>query len=38
MMIVYGVVLYDSADLVPFGERLAAAPLSRLRGLGAARG
>jgi hypothetical protein len=28
----YGVVLYDSADLVPFGERLAAAPLSCLWG------
>jgi len=26
----YGVVLYDSADLVPFGDRLAAAPLSCL--------
>lgn len=26
----YGVVLYDSADLVPFGERLAAVPLSAL--------
>jgi hypothetical protein len=24
----YGVVLYDSTDLVPFGDRLAAAPLS----------
>ena len=28
----YGVVLYDSADLVPFGDRLAAAPLSALWG------
>jgi predicted AAA+ superfamily ATPase len=26
----YGVVLYDSADLVPFGDKLAAAPLSCL--------
>jgi predicted AAA+ superfamily ATPase len=26
----YGVVLYDSADLVPFGDKLAAAPLSSL--------
>lgn len=26
----YGVVLYDSADLIPFGDRLAAAPLSSL--------
>lgn len=26
----YGVVLYDSADFVPFGDRLAAAPLSCL--------
>ena len=26
----YGVVLYDSADVVPFGEKLAAAPLSCL--------
>ena len=26
----YGVVLYDSTDFVPFGERLAAAPLSSL--------
>jgi len=26
----YGVVLYDSIDLVPFGDRLAAAPLSAL--------
>lgn len=26
----YGVVLYDSEDLVPFGDRLAAAPLSTL--------
>jgi predicted AAA+ superfamily ATPase len=26
----YGVVLYDSADVVPFGERLSAAPLSCL--------
>ncbi|MDR0480357.1 MAG: ATP-binding protein [Gallionellaceae bacterium] len=26
----YGVVLYDSADFVPFGDRLAAAPLSLL--------
>lgn len=28
----YGVVLYDSADFVPFGDRLAAAPLSSLWG------
>jgi len=28
----YGVVLYDSADVVPFGDRLAAAPLSCLWG------
>ncbi|MDQ4421908.1 ATP-binding protein [Sphingobium sp. DEHP117] len=28
----YGVVLYDSTDLVPFGDRLAAAPLSCLWG------
>lgn len=28
----FGVVLYDSADLVPFGEKLAAAPLSSLWG------
>ena len=28
----YGVVLYDSADHIPFGERLAAAPLSSLWG------
>ncbi len=28
----YGVVLYDSADLVPFGERLVVAPLSCLWG------
>jgi predicted AAA+ superfamily ATPase len=28
----YGVVLYDSADIVPFGDRLAAAPLSCLWG------
>jgi uncharacterized protein len=28
----YGVVLYDSNDLVPFGDRLAAAPLSALWG------
>jgi predicted AAA+ superfamily ATPase len=27
-----GVVLYGSADLVPFGDRLAAAPLSSLWG------
>ena len=26
----YGVVLYDSGDLVPFGDRLAAVPLSSL--------
>ena len=26
----FGVVLYDSGDVVPFGERLAAAPLSSL--------
>ena len=26
----YGVVLYDSTDLVPFGDKLAAAPLSAL--------
>jgi hypothetical protein len=29
---VYGVVLYDSTDLVPFGDRLAAVPLSSLWG------
>jgi predicted AAA+ superfamily ATPase len=29
---VYGVVLYDSTDLVPFGDKLAAAPLSSLWG------
>jgi predicted AAA+ superfamily ATPase len=28
----FGVVLYDSADIVPFGDRLAAAPLSYLWG------
>lgn len=28
----YGVVLYDSTDIVPFGDRLAAAPLSCLWG------
>ena len=28
----YGVVLYDSTDLVPFGDKLAAAPLSALWG------
>lgn len=28
----YGVVLYDSTDLVPFGDRLVAAPLSALWG------
>jgi hypothetical protein len=28
----YGVVLYDSSDFVPFGDRLAAAPLSALWG------
>lgn len=28
----YGVVLYDSTDVVPFGEKLAAAPLSALWG------
>ena len=28
----YGVVLYDNTDLVPFGDRLAAAPLSSLWG------
>src|SRR5690606_17561756 len=28
----YGVVLYDSTDFVPFGDRLAAAPLSSLCG------
>ncbi len=28
----YGVVLYDSTDLVPFGDRLAAVPLSSLWG------
>ncbi len=28
----HGVVLYDSTDLVPFGDRLAAAPLSVLWG------
>ncbi len=27
----YGVVLYDGTDVVPFGERLAAAPWSSLR-------
>lgn len=27
---VFGVVLFDSADVVPFGDRLAAAPLSTL--------
>jgi hypothetical protein len=26
----FGVVLYDSGDLVPFGDKLAAAPLSCL--------
>jgi hypothetical protein len=26
----FGVVLYDSTDVVPFGDRLAAAPLSSL--------
>ena len=26
----YGVVLYDNADVVPFGDRLSAAPLSCL--------
>jgi hypothetical protein len=26
----FGVVLYDGADVVPFGDRLAAAPLSCL--------
>ena len=30
----YGVVLYDNTDLVPFGEKLAAAPLSCLWGSG----
>ena len=28
----YGIVLYDSTDVVPFGDRLAAAPLSCLWG------
>jgi hypothetical protein len=28
----FGVVLYDSTDVVPFGDRLAAAPLSCLWG------
>ncbi len=28
----FGVVLYDSIDFVPFGDRLAAAPLSCLWG------
>lgn len=28
----YGVVLYDSTDFLPFGDRLAAAPLSSLWG------
>jgi uncharacterized protein len=28
----YGIVLYDNTDLVPFGDRLAAAPLSCLWG------
>jgi predicted AAA+ superfamily ATPase len=28
----FGVVLYDSADLIPFGDKLAAAPLSSLWG------
>ncbi|AHE56713.1 ATP-binding protein [Sphingomonas sanxanigenens] len=28
----YGVMLYDGADIVPFGERLAAAPISSLWG------
>jgi predicted AAA+ superfamily ATPase len=28
----YGVVLYDSTDVVPFGDRLSAAPLSCLLG------
>jgi predicted AAA+ superfamily ATPase len=28
----YGVVLYDSTDFVPFGDKLAAAPLSCLWG------
>jgi hypothetical protein len=28
----YGVVLYDSSDCVPFGDRLAAAPVSCLWG------
>ena len=28
----FGVVLYDSTDVVPFGSRLAAAPLSMLWG------
>jgi hypothetical protein len=27
----YGVVLYDGSDFVPFGDRLAAVPLSCLR-------
>src|SRR5687768_17967152 len=26
----FGIILYDSADAVPFGDRLAAAPLSSL--------
>ena len=29
-LLAYGVVLYDGADIVPFGDRLAAAPLSLL--------
>ena len=28
----FGIVLYDSADVVPFGDKLAAAPLSCLWG------
>jgi predicted AAA+ superfamily ATPase len=28
----FGIVLYDSADVVPFGDKLAAAPLSSLWG------
>jgi hypothetical protein len=28
----YGVVLYGNADLIPFGGKLAAAPLSSLSG------
>jgi hypothetical protein len=28
----YGAVLYDSTDVVPFGNRLAAAPMSSLWG------